>query len=97
MPARSSPSAGALALGIRAITAIIGGYALTAALTSLIARLLPGARSEASAWALNISFVVYVAILLWVFTSRELPRTVGIIWGGALLLTGVLWLAGARA
>jgi hypothetical protein len=79
-----------MALASRVATAIVGGYALTAIVTSLIARLLPGAKSDASAWALNISFALYAAILLWAFTSRRPARTAVIVCGGSLLLAGLL-------
>ncbi|MGP1717614.1 MAG: hypothetical protein ACTS9Y_10595 [Methylophilus sp.] len=71
-----------LMVASRILAAIIGGYALTSALSVLLALLLPVSRSEATLAATMLSFVLYAAVVLWVFAARSVMH----IW---------LWLIGA--
>ena len=64
--------AGGLAMVARCITALLGGYASAAALATLLARLLPGDRAEATAWGMIASFLLYAAIGLWCFHEARL-------------------------
>ena len=80
----------------RCITALIGGYASAAALATLLARLLPGDRAEATAWGMIASFLLYAAIGLWCFHEARLGRVMAIVWGAAMLAAGALWLLGVR-
>jgi hypothetical protein len=78
------------------MTAVLGGYALAGGLSALLARLLPIGRADATAWALNLSFAIFAAVLLWVFCSNRLWRTSAIVWGGALAAALWVWAIGLR-
>lgn len=89
-------------IALRACAAVIGGYALTTAATSLLAVLLaalwPIQRAEATIIATMLSFVIYAGAVLWVFATRSAWRACAGILALCLLLTGlltgVLWLHG---
>ncbi|MCB8835399.1 hypothetical protein LJD42_28035, partial [Escherichia coli] len=76
--------------------ALLGGYAATAALASLAARLLPGDRAEATVWAMTASPLLYVTIALWCFHAPRLPRVLLAVWGAALIGGAVVSLLGVR-
>src|SRR5262245_19599823 len=80
----------------RALTALIGGYAATAASAALAARLLPVARVEATAWAMNLSFLVYGVIVLWVFADTRLKVVLLGVWGTAAIAGGAMLALGPR-
>ncbi len=90
------PSRRGTAMAVRCVTALVGGYAFAAVVATLIARLLPGDRAEATGWGLTLSFLFYAAIGLWCFHERRLARVVAITWGVALAGGGLLWLLGVR-
>lgn len=79
----------------RAFTAIVGGYAAAASSVSLIARIAPVDRAEATIWAMTLSFLVYAGLLLWAFHETRLARVAGVIWGLALGSIGCLWMLGS--
>lgn len=81
---------------VRCMTALIGGYAAAAVLATLLARLLPIARVEATSWGMITSFLIFAAIGLWSFHEPRLVRVAGAVWGIALAGGGVLWLLGVR-
>jgi hypothetical protein len=81
---------------VRVATALVGGYAAAAGLATLLARLLPIARVEATAWGMMISFALYGALLLWALHERRLGRVAGIIWSIAILSAALLWALGVR-
>jgi hypothetical protein len=85
-----------MAMGARCVTALVGGYAAAAALATLIARLLPLSRVEATAWGMILSFLIYACIALWAFAERRLGRVMLAIWGAALLPAGIVALLGVR-
>jgi len=85
------------AMAVRCVTALVGGYAFAAVVVTLIARLLPGDRAEATGWGLTLSFLFYAAIGLWCFHERRLVRVAAIVWGVAVAGGGLLWLLGVRA
>lgn len=58
----------------RVLLAVLGGYAFTYAATAALARLLPLARFDAAVVATLLSFVIYLAFILWVFAARSLRR-----------------------
>ncbi|TCP32730.1 hypothetical protein [Sphingomonas sp. BK235] len=87
----------AAAMVVRCVTALVGGYAATAALVSLVARLLPLSRVEATVWGMIASFLVYSVIALWSFHEPRLRRVTGFVWGVAILAGGATWLIGVRA
>ncbi|WP_208866927.1 hypothetical protein [Caulobacter radicis] len=81
----------------RAVTALFGGYAAAAALASLLARLLPIAPAEASAWGMILSFLVFAGLALWAFHERRLALVATVLWGSALVAGAAVVLLGARA
>ena len=71
MDARRRP-AYRLAVAGRVVLAVVGGYAVAALLTALLALTLPLVRSEAVATATLLSFAVMVAVVVYVFAARTL-------------------------
>lgn len=86
----------ALSMTGRCLTALLGGYAAASALASLLARLLPIARAEATAWGMILSFLIFAVLALWAFYERSLPRIAGVIWGSAIAAAGAVFLLGVR-
>ena len=80
----------------RVITAVVGGYAASAAMATLLARLLPIARAEATIWGLIASFLLYTGVLLWCFREPRLSRVAAGVWGITALAGGGAWLLGLR-
>jgi hypothetical protein len=62
----------------RIIAATIGGYVLAAAISACLSYVLPHAlampRADAALTGLLTSFVIYVAVVMWVFAARSLKR-----------------------
>ncbi len=81
-------------MAARAVTAIVGGYAAAAGAVSLIARIAPVDRAEATIWAMTLSFLVYAGLILWAFHETRLARVLGVVWGLALGSVGCLWVLG---
>lgn len=90
--ARASSAGRAISVLQRVVAAVFGGYALAVALSILVADTLPQKRFDAVMAAMLLSFVFYLAVILWVFTVRAL-RTM---WLGLLasiaLVAGAIWL-----
>jgi hypothetical protein len=86
----------AFAMTARCLTALVGGYAAASGLASLLARSLPIARVEATAWGMILSFLIYALLALWAFHESRLLRVAAVIWGSALLSVALLWLMGPR-
>jgi hypothetical protein len=84
----------AVAVVFRIVLAVLGGYAVSAGTASLAAVGLPAVaslpRSEAVVLASMLSFLVYLAILIWAFAERRLARL-----GLILVAAGVVSWAGA--
>ena len=81
-----------LGVASRVLAAVFGGYALTSALASLIALLLPIQRAQAVMTASDMGFLLYVPILLWVFHTRSAARA----WGWLTLWTSLISAVSAR-
>jgi hypothetical protein len=81
----------------RCATALIGGYAAAAAASSLLARLLPVSRPEATAWGMIVSFLIFACLGLWSFHEARLARVTSLIWGAAVLGAGLVLLLGPRS
>lgn len=81
----------------RCVTALIGGYAAAAGLASLLARLLPIAAVEATAWGMIASFLIYALLALWAFHEQRIGRVALLIWGCALVSIALVWMMGPRA
>lgn len=58
----------------RILAAILGGYLFTYCFTAALARLLPLDRFDAALVASLVSFIVYLAAILWVFATHSLRR-----------------------
>jgi hypothetical protein len=82
---------------VRAVTALVGGYAAASGLATLLARLLPVARAEATAWGMILSFLFFAIIGLWAFHEARLLRVAGAVWGVATVSIGFVLLLGVRA
>ena len=80
----------------RWVTAIVGGYLASAALAALLARLLPIARVEATAWGLIAAFLIYTAMLLWCFREPRLGRVASVVWGIAIVGGAAAYALGVR-
>lgn len=78
---------------LRILTASLGGYALTAATTALLARLLPGSPLETAMAATTLSFALFTAAVIWTFGAGRALVVAGWIWGLALLAGGLAWLS----
>lgn len=81
-------------MAVRTLTAFAGGYAAAAGSVSLVARIAPIDRVEATIWAMILSFLAYAGLILWAFHETRLSRVAGIIWGLALGSIGGLWILG---
>lgn len=86
----------AMRMTIRALTALVGGYAAAAGVATLFARLLPGSPVEASAWGMTWSFLLFASLGLWSFHERSLPKVMAVLWGAALVSGGAAILLGVR-
>lgn len=84
-------------MAARCVTALFGGYVAAAGLASLLARLLPIARVEATAWGMIASFLIYALLALWAFHERRLGRVAMLIWGSAIVSIALVWMIGPRA
>ena len=79
-----------LAVAVRAVAAIGGGYVVAALCAASLSVGLPLSRSEASLWGALASFIVYALAVMWVFAARTaLWAWLGLVMGalpfGALL------------
>ena len=81
-------------MAARALTAIVGGYAAAAGSVSLVARVVPIDRAEATVWAMTLSFLVYAALILWAFHEPRVSRVMLVIWGIAIASIACLWMLG---
>ncbi len=86
----------AMRMAARAFTALVGSYAAAAGIATLLARLLPGSRVEASAWGVVVSFLLFATFGLWAFHERRLLRVAVALWGVALLAGGAMLVLGTR-
>ncbi len=75
----------------RLLAALLGGYALSALLTAVLALHLPLERSEAVLVGTMLSFLAYALAVLWAFAARHALRA----WTG--LLAPILLLAAILA
>jgi hypothetical protein len=73
------------AVAARALAAIPGGYALSAAWAAALALILPAARVEAALTATMTALVIYPCAVMWCFGARTAPRAIaGLLAAGAL-------------
>lgn len=68
----------------RTLAAVPLNYAVTSALTMLLARLLPGGAQQASVGATLVSFLIFAGIAMIAFAARSVSRLwIGLIAAGA--------------
>jgi len=91
------PWTGPALMGLRCASAFVGGYAAASALASLLARLLPLARVEATGWGMIVSFPIYAGLLLWAFHEPRLSRVAAVLWGSAAVCVALVMALGPRA
>jgi hypothetical protein len=96
MSARATPKlADRMAVGGRLLLAALGGYAVAALATALLAVSLPGKKAEAVSAATLVSFAIMAAAIIWVFAARTLARAALVLAITASAMICALWLAGA--
>lgn len=79
-------------LWARALLALLGGYAVAACWAAALARLLPGAKADATLVATMAAFVVYALAAIWAYAARSTLRAaVGLLAAGALAAL-IAWL-----
>lgn len=75
----------------RVLAAVVGGYALTSAASTLLALLWPLPQAEAVAASTMLSFALDTLIIIWIFASQRL-RTVWLgLLGATALCTLLSW------
>jgi hypothetical protein len=75
----------------RALAAILGGYALTASATALLAVTLPLPRADAAVTATLLSFALYTAAAVRVFAVRSAWRAWLEMLGPAAIMAFLVW------
>lgn len=75
-----------LAIASRVSAAIFGGYGLASLASIALAAVLPGGRADGVLGAIQSSFAIYAAAILWVFSARTATRA----WVGLLVPTALL-------
>lgn len=94
--ATSRQSGAPAAMALRCVTALLGGYAASAGVAALLARILPVERVEATSWAMIFGFLFYAGAALWVFHEQRLLRICILVWGTAAVTIGLALLLGVR-
>jgi len=92
--ARSSPRPRRIVSVVQhVLLGVVGGYFLSAGLTSMSALVLTAfmPRSEAVALMAMLGFVIYLVVLLWAFAERRLAKLWLVLGGGTLAVQGLLW------
>lgn len=85
----SSPPVSQIAL--RSALALLGGYCFVRSLCAAgIAALVCLGTNYEGAWMLAMmsAFLVFLGVVLWVFSARRLLPVVGVLVGGSVLLAG---------
>lgn len=73
---------------LRVTAAVLGGYGFTYACTAALARILPLSRFDAAMLPSLLSFAIYTAVIIWVFTARSGTRA----WLGMALGLPLAWI-----
>lgn len=74
-----------ISIVFRVIAALFGGYALAHTASVALFGAFPMARGDAALAAIQLSFLVYAAAVIWVFAARSAWAA----WVGILVPTGV--------
>ncbi|WP_200751609.1 hypothetical protein ACI703_14160 [Isoptericola jiangsuensis] len=85
-PAKRVPrGSGHALLWARGLLGLLGGYAVAACWAAALARLLPGAKADATLVATMAAFVVYALAAIWAYAARSTLRaTLGLLLAGGL-------------
>lgn len=79
----------------RVLLACLGGYAVTALACMVFAHVLVAvgllARAPAVLLSTLLSFVLYTAVVLWVFHERRLRRVSALLLGSSAVLAGMVF------
>lgn len=76
----------------RVLAAAFGGYALTSAVSVLLALIWPAPKAQAVLWGGMLSFAIYTTAVIWVFTTRSAKRAwIGML-ASAAVCAGLAWL-----
>ncbi|CAB5711976.1 Uncharacterised protein [Delftia tsuruhatensis] len=76
---------------VRIATAVFGGYAFTWGFIALGVALMFAAGMEfhdAEHLGYILGFLVFLAVFLWAFAARSLPRVWAVLAGGGIAMTG---------
>ncbi|SEG84803.1 hypothetical protein [Marinobacterium lutimaris] len=98
--ARTTASSGIryrLAVTARVLLALVGGYILTSAILILLALVWPLPKAQALAASTMLSFLVYVAVVIWIFSVKRLRNVCAGLLISTLLCVGLIWLLGGIA
>lgn len=75
-----------LAMFSRVLAAVLGGYGLASVATIFLSYMLPSSLPEAVLGATILSFAIYTAAIIWVFSAASATRA----WVGLLLPAAVM-------
>jgi hypothetical protein len=75
----------------RVCAALFGGYAAAAALSALLARLLPLSRASATTTALLLTALLYLGAILWAFAAKSPSRAWTVLGAIALAAGALTW------
>ena len=76
----------------RVVAALIPGFVLTNTFGIFLALALPGGRLDTIAFATVISFIVYCAIVMWIFSVKTLKTVWTGLLGSIVFTGGGAWL-----
>ncbi len=79
-------------LAARTLAAVPLNYAVTAALTMLVARLLPGGAQQASIGATMLSFAIFAVIAMAAFSVRSVRKLWAVLIGIGVVAGALDWL-----
>lgn len=83
-----------LAIGARVAAAVFGGYALAHTLPIAVSAALPVDRADATLTAIQTSFLVFTAAVLWAFAARSaFAAWMGLLAPAVLAGLAAWWLA----
>lgn len=66
-----------VAVAVRALVAIFGGYTVSALWAAALAVMLPAVRVEAALTATMLALVIYPCAVMWCFATRTVARAIG--------------------
>ena len=86
----------ALPILLHVAAAVLGGYLLATGVSALVAEALARvlAPSEAVVLMAMLAFLIYLALLIWAFAERRLPRVLLVLGVGGPLAFIAQWLVG---